>query len=83
MGGKNKLLKWLGNTVFDLGDVVAKIKHPTWKQYYHGSPIAFNIKSPYMGTPKDMGLHVSDRYKVAWNHFALDNSVRGRNAYCL
>jgi hypothetical protein len=29
MSIKSKAFKWLGNTVFDLGDVVAKVKHPT------------------------------------------------------
>ena len=65
MGGKSKALKWLGTTVFDLGDVVAKVKHPTWKRYYHGSPVAFDIKNFYKGTGADVGLHMSDRYDVA------------------
>lgn len=65
MSGKSKALKWLGTTVFDLGDVVAKIKHPTWKRYYHGSPVEFDIKNFYKGTIADSGLHMSDRKKVA------------------
>lgn len=65
MSGKSKALKWLGTTVFDLGDVVAKVKHPTWKRYYHGSPVAFDIKNFYKGTGADVGLHMSDRYDVA------------------
>lgn len=76
MSGKSKALKWLGNTVFDLGDVVAKIKHPTWKRYYHGSPVKFDIKNPWMGTHNDAGIHMTDRYDVA-KMFTRDNRVSG------
>lgn len=76
MSGKNKALKWLGTTVFDLGDVVAKIKHPTWKRYYHGSPVEFDIKNPWMGTHNDAGIHMTDRYDVA-KIFTRDNRVSG------
>ena len=62
---KGKILNWLGKELFDIGDVVAKVKHPTWKRYYHGSPEAFDIKNFYKGTHNDFGLHMSDRYSVA------------------
>lgn len=65
---KGKVLNWLGKELFNLGDVVAKVKHPTWKRYYHGSPEAFDIQKFYKGTKGDIGLHMSDRWGVA-NHF--------------
>lgn len=46
-------------------DVLAKIKHPTWQKYYHGSPYPFDINKPYMGTGNDAGIHASKNYSVA------------------
>ena len=44
------------------------LTHPTWQTYYHGSPISFNVNEAKMGTPADMGLHVT-RNKDVTNNF--------------
>lgn len=42
-------------------DVVAKITHPTYKKYYHGSPYPFDITKAWTGTRSDIGLHMGDK----------------------
>ena len=69
MSIKSKAFKWLGNTVFDLGDVVAKVKHPTWKRYYHGANNPFDILKFNEGPSHEIGLHATRNYDVA-NYFA-------------
>ena len=54
-------------------DLWAKIKHPTWQKYYHGSQDPFPIENARMGTYADMGLHMTRDENVA-KHFAWGNT---------
>lgn len=54
-------------------DIWAKIKHPTWQKYYHGSQDPFPIENARMGTNADMGLHMTRDENVA-KHFARSNT---------
>lgn len=65
MSGKSKALKWLGHTIFDLGDVVAKVKYPDWKRYYHGTRNPIDMHNLKKSTYRNIGLHMSDDPKVA------------------
>lgn len=56
-------------------DVLAKIKHPTWQKYYHGSPKPFPIENARMGTDYDIGLHMTQDKDVA-KRFARSNTGR-------
>ena len=80
MGNKLKWIQkagsFLNKELFNVGDIVARVKHPTWKRYYHGSPVEFDIKNPWMGTYNDAGIHMTDRYDVA-KLFTRDNRVSG------
>lgn len=65
-----KVSNFLNKGLFNYDELWAKVKHPTWKKYYHGSPNEFPIKNADMGrTGADMGLHMTDDRKVA-EHFA-------------
>lgn len=44
---------------------VAKLRHPTYKKYYHGTSADFDITQAKMGSTTDLGLHVSDAKRVA------------------
>ena len=75
---KNAAGDLIGHGIFgtlkkiNFGDTWAKLQHPTWKKYYHGSPKEFDIKNFYKGTVADSGLHMSDRRDVA-EYFAGAN----------
>lgn len=68
---KNAAVDLIGHGAFGalkkirFDDVLAKIKHPTWQKYYHGSPYPFDINNPYMGTGNDAGIHATKNYSVA------------------
>lgn len=46
-------------------NLVAKLRHPTYKKYYHGTSADFNIKDARMGSTTNLGLHASDTPKIA------------------
>lgn len=60
-----KISNFLNKDIFNYDELWARIKHPTWQKYYHGSPKEFDIKNFYKGTVADSGLHMSDRKEVA------------------
>ena len=52
------------------------LNHPTWQTYYHGSPIPFNVNEAKMGTPADMGLHVTRNKDVTNNFGGISYKMR-------
>ena len=46
-------------------NLVAKLRHPTYKKYYHGTSADFNIKDARMGSSFNLGLHASDNPRIA------------------
>ena len=46
-------------------NLVAKLRHPTYKKYYHGTSADFNIKDARMGSTTNLGLHASGTPKIA------------------
>ena len=60
-----KISNFLNKDLFNYDELWARIKHPTWQKYYHGSPKEFDIKNFHKGTVADSGLHMSDRKEVA------------------
>lgn len=52
------------------------LTHPTWQTYYHGSPISFNVNEAKMGTPADMGLHVTRNKDVTNNFGGISYKMR-------
>lgn len=63
------------NAINNHPNLVAFLRHPTYKKYYHGSPYDFDLSKAYMGTINDLGLHASgSRKAVKW---ATDGSKTG------
>lgn len=46
-------------------DLVAKMRHPTYMKYYHGTSSEFPISEAKMGSASNSGLHVSDTPTIA------------------
>lgn len=63
----------------NLGQVKSFLKHPLYKTYYHSSPIQFNLSEAYIGTPYDMGLHMTDSKSVAFG--PLSHTLGGKYVY--
>lgn len=60
-----KISNFLNKDIFNYDALKIKLQNPHLKRYYHGSPRDFDIENFYKGTTYDMGLHASDRRKVA------------------
>lgn len=59
----------LGDVGIGLGinnpNVRARLRHPTYKKYYHGTANVFDIQDAQMGTPLNSGLHASGTPTIA------------------
>lgn len=53
------------NYTFTNPNIVAKLRHPTYKKYYHGTSADFNISEARMGSTYNSGLHASDSPTIA------------------
>ena len=60
-----KISNFLNKDLFNYDALKIKLQNPHLKRYYHGSPYDFDIENFHKGTTYDMGLHASDRRKVA------------------
>ena len=61
-----KVSNFLDKNLFNYDELWAKVKHPTWKKYAHGSDDPFfDIKNADMGYNGEVGMHMSDDTSVA------------------
>lgn len=60
-----KVGNFLDKKLFNFDNIIAKLKHPTWQKYYHGSDTHFDIKNADMGYNGEVGLHMTRDPKVA------------------
>lgn len=63
------------NAINNHPNLVAFLRHPTYKKYYHGSPYDFDLSKAYMGTDFDFGLHAANSRRAA--EWATDGSKTG------
>ena len=56
-------------------DLVAKLRHPTYKKYYHGTSADFDLKDARMGNEYNLGLHASDTPTIAESMQTRGNGI--------
>lgn len=76
-----KISNFLNKDLFNYDELWAKIKHPTWKKYAHGSDDPFfDIKNADMGYNGEVGIHMTDDIPIA-EVFAKGYSGRPGKVY--